>query len=206
MDTPILILASLMGFGIVHSLLASHTAKALARRLLGDRHSRGGYRLLYNALAALSLLPTLVMLVVLPDRELYRIPAPFSILALVIQALAVIGMAYSIYQLDFLHFAGLRQLTGWLNRVETHSASDTSTSRLVVDGLHRYVRHPLYTSSLIALWLISPMTINRLAFAAGVTAYFYIGSIFEEHKLVAEFGDAYREYQRRVPRLAPRVR
>jgi len=204
MDTPISILGALLGFGIVHSLLASHAAKTLARRLFGDRHSRGWYRLLYNALAAISLLPALALVIALPDRELYRIPPPFSILALGIQAFGVLGMAYSIYQLDFLHFGGLKQVAGWMNLVEVHSQSDTSTSRLVVDGLHRYVRHPLYTSSLIVLWLVSPMTVNRLAFVVGVTLYFYIGSIFEERKLVAEFGDAYRDYQRRVPRLLPR--
>ena len=205
MDTPIAILSALTGFGLVHSLLASHAAKALARYLFGDRHTRGWYRLLYNALAVISLLPALLLVLALPDREVYRIPPPFSILALGVQALGAAGMAYSIYQLDFPHFAGLKQLAGWMRHVEVHNQSDTSTSRLVVDGLHRYVRHPLYTSSLIVLWLISPMTVNRLAFVAGVTLYFYTGSIFEERKLVAEFGEAYRDYQRRVPRLIPRI-
>jgi protein-S-isoprenylcysteine O-methyltransferase Ste14 len=48
------------------------------------------------------------------------------------------------------------------------------------------------------------MTLNRLALVAGVHVYFWIGSIFEERKLVREFGDAYRDYQHRVPRLLPR--
>ncbi len=206
LEFPALILGALLGFALIHSLLASRTAKALAWRLLGERQGRRWYRLLYNALAIVSLLPALALLVTLPDRELYHIPPPFSVLALGVQALAVAGMAYSIYQLDFLHFAGLRQLAGWINRAEARAESDTSASRLVVDGLHRYVRHPLYTSSLIALWLISPMTVNRLAFAVGITLYFYVGSIFEERKLVMEFGEAYRAHQRRVPRLVPRLR
>jgi protein-S-isoprenylcysteine O-methyltransferase Ste14 len=64
----------------------------------------------------------------------------------------------------------------------------------------------LYSTSLVVLWLFSPMTVNRLAFLIGVTIYFYVGSIFEERKLVAEFGEAYREYQRRAPRLIPSLR
>ncbi|HKZ84665.1 MAG TPA: isoprenylcysteine carboxylmethyltransferase family protein [Anaerolineae bacterium] len=206
MREPVLILAALLGFSAFHSLLASHAAKSAARRLFGEHNTRGWYRLVYNAFAAISLLPVLVLSVVLPDRELYRIPAPLSAVAIGIQALAALGVLYSLYQLDLRHFTGLRQWMAWVRGIEAHSASDTSTSRLVVDGLHRYVRHPLYTTSLIALWFVSPMTVNRLAFVAGVTLYFTIGSIFEERKLTAEFGDAYREYQRRVPRLVPRPR
>ena len=206
MREPALILLAMLGFGVVHSLLASHAAKTVAGGVFGDRHSRGWYRLVYNGLAVVSVLPALALMVALPDRELYRIPAPFSALALILQAVGALGIVYSLYQLDLAHFSGLKQWAGWLRRMKVHSESDTSASHLVVDGLHRYVRHPLYTSSMIVLWLASPMTINRLTFIIAATAYFYVGSIFEERKLVAEFGDAYRDYQRRVPRLAPRIR
>ena len=47
------------------------------------------------------------------------------------------------------------------------------------------------------------MTPNLLTLNIGVTLYFWIGSIFEERKLVREFGDAYRAHQARVPRLFP---
>jgi protein-S-isoprenylcysteine O-methyltransferase Ste14 len=48
------------------------------------------------------------------------------------------------------------------------------------------------------------MTTSTLALFFGLTLYIYIGSIFEERRLIAEFGEAYREYQRSVPRLIPR--
>ena len=206
MREPVLILISMMGFGLVHSLLASRAAKASSGRLLGQRNSRGLYRATYNIIAVLSLMPALLLLVGLPDRELYRFPEPWSYIALAVQALAALGGVYSVYQLDVLHFSGLRQLTTWLGGSEAHSESDTSARQLVVDGLHRYVRHPLYSTSLVVLWLFSPMTVNRIAFLIGVTIYFYVGSIFEERKLAAEFGEAYREYRRQVPRLIPRLR
>ena len=37
-------------------------------------------------------------------------------------------------------------------------------------------------------------------------AYFYIGTFFEERRLVRTFGEEYRAYQRRVPRFLPRPR
>ena len=206
MSGPCLILTAMLGFGAVHSLLASPAAKSIVRDALGKQFTHGWYRVLYNGVAVASLLPAVVLVAALPDRELYRITPPFSALAIIVQTIAGLGVLYSVYQIDAMHFAGVKQWLGWLKGVDVLSESDTSASRLVVDGLHRYVRHPLYTTSLVGLWLVSPMTINLLVLFSAVTLYFYVGSIFEERKLVGEFGEAYREYQRQVPRLVPRIR
>jgi protein-S-isoprenylcysteine O-methyltransferase Ste14 len=52
---------------------------------------------------------------------------------------------------------------------------------------------------MMLLW--PAMTVNLAAFFVVSAAYFYLGSIPEEQKLIEEFGDAYRRYQRAVPRL-----
>ncbi len=195
--------AALIIFAVIHTALASHGAKAIAARLLGARLAEATYRLIFNLFAFVTLIPALYLAWTLPDTELYRFQAPFDTIALVIQGLALVGLAYSVYQMDWTFFVGLRQLSG---PPANTTLDSTSTAQLVTTGLHRYVRHPLYTTSLISLYLVSPMTFNRLALVVGVHAYFWIGSIFEERKLVREFGDAYRDYQRRVPRLLPRLR
>jgi protein-S-isoprenylcysteine O-methyltransferase Ste14 len=198
----ILIFISVAAFGLVHTLLASYRAKLMAQKALGKNTAASIYRLVFNLLAVLSLAPALVLVVVLPDREVYRFPEPLNYLALIIQTIAGLGVVYSIYQLDVWFFAGLRQLLDQ----GRESIDSTSTAQLVTNGLHRYVRHPLYTTSIVFLWLSSPMTINRLTLIVCFTLYFYLGSIFEERKLVHEFGDAYRQYQRDVPRLIPRLK
>ncbi|MDP3480639.1 MAG: hypothetical protein Q8R88_12775 [Desulfoprunum sp.] len=43
---------------------------------------------------------------------------------------------------------------------------------------------------------------NRLPVAL-LSAYLIIGTILEERKLVVEYGDIYRTYQRQVPMLLP---
>jgi protein-S-isoprenylcysteine O-methyltransferase Ste14 len=77
---------------------------------------------------------------------------------------------------------------------------------LVTTGLYRHVRHPLYTAGLAFLWLSPVMTTTLMALYAGLSVYLYVGSLFEERRLQAEFGPAYAEYQKRVPRLFPRLR
>ena len=195
--------AALIIFAVSHTALASHGAKAIAARLLGARVAEATYRLIYNALALVAVAPALYLALTLPDMELYRFPAPLDSIALILQGVAALGLAYSVYQMDWTFFVGLRQIIG----PPEHTTFDsTSTAQLVTTGLHRFVRHPLYTTSLIVLYLVSPMTLNRLALVVGIHVYFFVGSLFEERKLVREFGDAYRDYQRRVPRLLPRLR
>ena len=201
MNEVILIALSVMAFGLIHTFLAAYRAKLIAQQILGKNLAASIYRLAFNLLAVLSLAPALYLVVTLPDRELYRFPEPLNYLALIIQVLAGLGVVYSVYQLDVWFFSGLRQL---IDRGR-ESIDSTSTAQLVTNGLHRYVRHPLYTTSIVFLWLSSPMTLNRLTLIVGFTLYFTIGSIFEERKLVREFGDAYRQYQRDVPRLMPRL-
>jgi protein-S-isoprenylcysteine O-methyltransferase Ste14 len=204
MLNALLIFVTLMAFGGVHSLLASHSAKQFAQRLIGVNAAAATYRLVFNVLAVATLLPALYLVFYLPDRELYRFPAPWDSIALGLQVLAALGLVYAVYQMDAWFFLGLRQLGEPPQSSVPYSIDSTSTPQLVTNGLHRVVRHPLYTTSLIVLYLASPMSLNWLAFAISCNVYFFVGSSFEERKLVREFGPAYRVYQQRVPRLLPR--
>ncbi len=204
MLNTLLIFITLIAFGVVHSLLASHPAKQFAQRLIGVNVATATYRLMFNVLAFATILPALYLVFRLPNRELYRLPTPWDSIALGLQVLAALGLLYSVYQMDVWFFLGVRQLGEPPQLGVRYSIDSTSTSHLVTNGLHRFVRHPLYTTSLIVLYLASPMSLNWLAFTIGCHVYFFAGSIFEERKLVREFGAAYRVYQQRVPRLVPR--
>lgn len=72
-----------------------------------------------------------------------------------------------------------------------------------VVALYKYVRHPLYFGGILGLWATPRMTATHLVFAAGLTAYFVIGTLFEERDLKRDFGDLYRAYQARTPMLIP---
>jgi protein-S-isoprenylcysteine O-methyltransferase Ste14 len=188
-----LILLAVVAYGLLHSFLASLKTKARARNWFGRATDRG-FRLAYNLIAVITLLPILLLPILLIDKEIYVIHYPWVILNLTLQVLAVIVLLVGLRQTGITSFIGLRQLL---------LPEDTSPPRLVTTGLYRYVRHPLYTAGLVFIWLIPVLTWNLLALNLGLTAYIFIGAYFEERKLLLEFGEHYTVYHRHTPMLIP---
>lgn len=182
-------------YAVAHTWLASLGVKAWVRRRFGPAATRG-YRLAYNVIATVTLLPLLALLALLPQQTLYVVPAPWAWLMVAGQLVALLAAGLTLLQTGALDFLGLAQLFG---------EPAEQNGGLNLGGLYAWVRHPLYTCSLIFLWLSPAMTTNSLVAYLLFTLYFYIGSIYEERRLVVEFGATYRAYQQAVPRLIPRL-
>ncbi len=178
-------------WGVIHSFLASHGAKDFFRRTLGDGFMRS-YRLLYNLFAVVSFLPILYLMVTLPDMALYSVPAPISYLMRLGQGISLVLLVVAVLQTDLLSFVGLRQIL-----------AEETRGPLMTGGLYRFVRHPLYTFSLLILWLSPTMTLNSFIVYLALTVYILIGIVFEERKLLREFGEEYANYRSVTPMLIP---
>lgn len=187
-------LLAVAAYGALHSLLATVWVKRRAATALGSS-GRRLYRVSYNLIALLTLLPVLAVPALQPGLTLYRLSWPWAALALAGQGLALFILVLGLLQTDPWHFLGIRQLL---------LEADRETPRLVVTGLYRWVRHPLYAAGLAFVWLTPALTVNLLVLFLGLTLYVLIGSHLEEQRLLVEFGPAYATYQVRVPRLIPR--
>lgn len=191
MSIVVLVLSVLI-WGTVHSFTASLGVKEWARRMLGETGMRF-YRLAYNIFSVISFVPILWLMAVLPDRVLYRIPAPWIYLSLAGQLAAVVVLVIGVLQTGLLSFVGLRQLI----------EGDEYSSALATRGLYRWIRHPLYTAGLLFIWLTPVMSQNTLVVVIAATLYIIVGALFEERKLAREFGAAYTEYKAVTPMLIP---
>lgn len=80
-------------------------------------------------------------------------------------------------------------------------------SKLEIKGIHTYMRHPLYLGTFLFIWGLFFIIPNLSVLISNtiIMGYTLIGIIYEEEKLVAEFGDAYKSYQKTTPKLIPRV-
>ena len=185
------ILLAIAIYGALHSLLAGGWAKERAAHWFGQA-GRRWYRLFFSLFGGVSFVPVLALVVLLPDVGIYRIPTPWSYLFLTVQGLGVLGVLYGVLQTGALAFLGL--------------APEPQPARLVTGGVYHWVRHPLYTASLLVLWLAPALSWNGLALNLGVTIYFLVGIQFEERKLRAAFGPAYADYASKTPMLIPGFR
>ena len=100
-----------------------------------------------------------------------------------------------------LEFVGLRQHR--LKMQEIHRTE--GTPKLITTGIYRWVRHPVYTGTLLAFLLTPEMTLDRALVVLSTVLYLIFAIPVEEKKLIRQFGDAYLEYRYRVPALIPFV-
>jgi protein-S-isoprenylcysteine O-methyltransferase Ste14 len=193
-------LASFIMWAVLHSVTAAASTKQVIRQIMGDYAYEGLYRLLYNLFAIITILPVLYLLITqVPAVPIWIVPLPFNFIMNGVQLIGLIGLAIVLWQTDIWDFAGLRQAWHYFSGDE----KPIPPPKLITNGLYGFVRHPLYFFSLLFLWFNPVMGLNGLIFAIASTLYFWIGSIYEERKLLAFFGEAYRRYQQQVPRLIP---
>lgn len=189
------ILLSLALYGVIHSILAGLSVKNLVRKWIGDTAYHRYYRLFFSVQAGVLFIPSLVLTAVLPNQFIYQIPRPLLYLTIFIQGVSVFILVHTVMLTGAFRFIGLRQLID--------PADAKQSLPLVVRGMYKYVRHPLYTFSLLFIWLTPIMSWNVLALNIGITLYMLIGAIFEEKKLLLEFGEAYAIYKEKTAFILP---
>ena len=195
------VLASTAVFALLHSALASRTAKSLAARVIGARRRNGLYRVLFNTQAILATGALAVYLRQLPDRELYVVGGPAAVLMRFGQGAGLLLFLDAARQVGVLSITGTSSLMRLTSRDDPLPAEPEAQGpaldehgRLKVGGAFLRSRHPLNLAPLPILWLNPRMTRNLAVFSGIATAYFWIGSFHEERRLLAAYGHAYRPY------------
>lgn len=179
---------------ILHSIFASLSVKNIFQKSFPKANRY--YRLSYSILATAGLIFILLFQYSLDSALLFNslLLKYFAIIFLVIPGSLVMIVSLKKY---FLLLSGVRSVFQPVPLVE-----------LKVEGIHRLVRHPLYSGTILWVWglfFLFPM-INNLIAVVLLTLYVIIGIRFEEKKLIKQFGSAYLNYASNVPMLIPRLK
>ena len=179
----------------LHSTLITRTVTDYMKKKLGDRYRF--YRLFYNIFALVTLLPLIYYSISLRGASIFRWEGPLAIgkyLLLVTSVCLFIagGRHYRLSQFLGIHQIKTGSATRGLSEYDIFEAS----------GILGVIRHPWYSAGILILW-VSDISLSTLLNNIVITAYFIIGTFLEERKLLLEFGERYREYQKHVSMLIP---
>lgn len=99
-------------------------------------------------------------------------------------SLAISGLGYQ---------TGLTPWLAWMRRQQP------GPRRFSEVGWYRWFRHPIYLSFLGLIWFTPRMTLDHALLTGIWTVYIFVGSWLKDRRLEFYAGDAYREYESRVP-------
>ena len=174
----------------LHSFLANETVKQKLAKALGL--SQKGYRIAYNLFNFAGLALLLLLLYQTASPLIYQKSLAATVTGAIVSFAGSIIMFLSLRNYNLIVLFGLR--------AETRMP-------LQIKGLNKYVRHPLYSGTiLLALgFCIALPYVKDWLFLVLMIIYIFIGMQYEERKLVMWFGDDYKNYQQKVKRLIPGV-
>lgn len=196
----VIILVFVLGlFGYIHSFLASLKVKEFIKQQFGN--AIAFYRLFYN-IFSLGSLYLIWEYAPHPSLKIYKLNPPFDFLVLIPQFISLIGIIWCFKYICFKEFLGLSQIERFLNKDYSENDLDEKMT-FRIEGPYKYSRHPIYFFSIVFLVFRAEMDLFYLTMLATFIIYFYIGSVYEEKKLIRIFGKVYEDYQKEVPRIFP---
>jgi len=186
-------------FAVSHTFLASNKIKRLIAARTGCRIAF--YRIFYN-ITSIILFLFVYLLAPKPDVIVYDLHYPYDIITFAVQIISLLCFLWPLKVINGNEFLGISQIKRFIDNhykiEDLDEIQDFTTT-----GSYKYMRHPIYFFSIVFLAFRPTMDLFYLTMLVCIIIYFYIGSIYEERKLVEKFGEQYIEYQRRVPRIIP---
>lgn len=193
-------------FALIHSITVARGFKRFCMGVLGNTFMRVWYRFLYNSVSFITGSIAIYLIWQVSDRVLWVGPLWFRWMLHIVQLAGLVFGALAFEYLDTWEFMGFKQVWRYLARREVAGNIEGLTQReLVTTGVYGIVRHPMYLAGIIIFTFNPNITANGLLIRVIADLYFLFGMFIEERRFLRIFGDQYREYMRRVPRLIPRL-
>jgi len=182
---------------VMHSFLISSTVTGYLQSRCSGYHR--WYRIFYNTVSLITLIPLVYYLRSFENVVVFRWHGFWVVLrfSLLLPAVILFREGAKKYALNY--FLGIKQLqTGKSNALLDDREMFSRT------GAFGLIRHPWYAGSLLLIWSVLPAyTIATVIISSILTIYLVVGTILEERKILAEYNESYRRYQKHVSMLFP---
>jgi protein-S-isoprenylcysteine O-methyltransferase Ste14 len=190
------VLISLWGaWCFLHSFMITPSVIGFVQKHFEKAHRY--YRIVYNVTALTTLVPVLIYAFSIRGQPVFRWEGPFRIIQGLLVMSSLLLFVGGARRYDLARFFGIRQV-----REESACGGLTEDCRLDAGGILSMVRHPWYAGGILIVWA-GNLDMTSILTNLVVTVYFLIGAFLEERKLLAEFGEEYIDYRRRVSMFFP---
>ncbi len=182
-------------FCFLHSFMITPVFTDFLKKKTGTSYRY--YRLFYNLFSLLFLVPVVIYSYSIMEKPFftwhgYLLPVRYILLLCSLWIFYAGSRHYNMRT-----FLGINQIQEGVN----HGLINTSGT-IVKGGIMGIVRHPFYSGSFLLIWA-GNLDTTRLLINIILSLYLVVGTMLEEQKLIAEFGDIYRDYQEEVSMLFP---
>jgi len=150
------------------------------------------YRLLYVIIAIITTVAWLAYIHQLNDTQVYDINGTALWVLYSMQLCGLIIFYLALKPIDAFIFLGLRK-------------SIDNEEPFLEKGIYCQLRHPMYTGIILIMAAMPSQSSNSIALYTFITAYFIIGSKFEERRMISHHQE-YKEYMHRVPAFIPNIK
>lgn len=185
-------------FYLLHSLLAEETAKNWVKKNIPTVYTY--YRFGYNLFFIITMGLLVYWTIVADAGFLFPKKTWMIITGGILTFLGTILLMLAGKNYNLREFAGIHS--------NTDHAGQPTNEKLVISGLNKWVRHPLYLSIYIlftGIALLHPAIHTWVAIGISFI-YLPIGIYSEEKKLIATFGEEYKKYRKSTPAIFPFLR
>ncbi len=196
-NTTILLCFLWLCWCIMHSLLIDTSITGAIRRRVPNGYRY--YRLLYNGISFFTFIPLLIFTRGAGGEVTFSWTGSWILVRGLFFLVSLVLFSAGSKRYDGQYFLGIKQIqTGVASTLlgESEEFSDK--------GIFGIIRHPWYLGSLLFIWSIhSAYSLNVFLATCILSVYLVVGTFLEERKIIAEYGDKYRDYQQRVSMLFP---
>jgi protein-S-isoprenylcysteine O-methyltransferase Ste14 len=179
----------------IHSGMIWITVTDSLKRRLGNYFRF--YRVFFNLTAIVTIIPVILYGRSLHAPVIFRWEGFVIVFQVLLLTIGILLFLAGARHYDMLQFLGIRQI-----RTGASHGALTATGRLHTTGILRITRHPWYLGAIMLLWA-GDLNVSTLIGNIILTLYLIVGTVLEERKLVLEFGEDYRRYQKQVSMLVP---
>jgi steroid 5-alpha reductase family enzyme len=188
-------------FGFVHSIMISNSFREMVIKFTGRTFEVYFYRIVYNFISLI--IYSIIIYFVKSSPEMFLLPHSLRYAFNIISFMGFLIAITAFFQTDVLEFLGLKQLWRFFMKGKGKQKNLFGYDKLVINGMYRFIRHPMYFGVSL-VFLFNPfISLLTLADRICAVSYLFIGTFFEEKRMLRVFGNEYRVYKENVPRFIP---